>query len=1696
MTSQVLIQELSTIIQESKRKNSELKSAAEKALNDIKSLPSTSEAQFAHDVSKRPNILSPLLLACDSKNTKLIAPAAVCLQRLAVSKAIPRQSLEDVVEALRSCSSSGLDIQLKVLQTLPSLAQNYSDEIRGDLLSNVLQVCSLLQGTKTQAVASTAAATLQQLIITLYDRLRAEDDRQLEVPATHEIKLESRSVMVRPVAFDAFHVFHDLCYLLDGKKPHYIRFSSISPLGVLELIESILGNYSSTISDHDEQLQCLKDTLLPSIVRILGEKHVFSANVRCMRVLNLILQHHLPSVPSQCESALALLNHFMDPEAGPPWKRILSLEVFQNLYADPDLILQLYDLYDSRSKGRKILQDNLNSFVRLASEKPSLIGLSHQSTVPGKSTNARDGPADQVAVESDAVAGVIGGAVGFSGSNYVGISNEFSIIRTPCIEQLDKNEPHTIPETYVYTLALGCIGSLADGLAKIILPLSVHSDSRGRKKPKAHSDVEVTEVADPYIDSHRSTRGGGVSRSTSFRKRTVPINPLELKEHNSFKDIQAVANILDDCWPAVLAAYSTFLYSALDNDYYRSLVRSIQKFAQVSGLLRMTTPRDAFLTTLGKAAVPSNVVAATFSSPTSATAESPSTTGSVKGLGLLSVEGLVNQGGRRVSAENPTPSLNTRNLLCLRALLNLAIALGPTLGPAWSIVIETLQQADLILAHPSSRGSIRDRPSSSSDTVLDNSESLSQNLNTEIAACQAAATRLFESTADYPNDAFHAVLKSVGELLHGKGGRTPVVRTPQVPRTPFQHQRRVSNFSTMSVTTDGNLQDNMFALNKTKDIATMNLGRFLAYDEEESGWKSLTTELTTIVKNQSISRQARLFAADILMHLALEMVKDLDDADDNDVIYQRALDTLMDQYRQASVETGQKPDDVSLEVHMLVLRSLQMMVETCGDSLRSVWHPVLQLVISAFERERSVIESGETIGKVSVDGAIVSVRIARTAFSTVELICSDFIHSLPIDALPTLVETLYQFSRQNQDLNMSLTAISFFWNVSDFIHEHVHDEELETYTSTETGEELIRTLHQTSDKSSSAAIWLMLLLRLTTVAHDEQPEVRNGALQIILRIIQNVGGELSPSTWTLCLRCILLHMLDQDAEKQLSAIKQPAKDGTSDADTDTAVAEWTETSRLMLTGFSGLFSANLSVISKASRFPDIWANVLASFEKYLKLKRYGTSAAVYSALETILAAIPSPESVDLALIAQVAELWVSNFPEQEKSGSTKENNQDAYAKYVRAFKELYRLAKTKFNPSLISAAAEHLETCIQSEDFAYSNDVESLTVVQSQVLGALSGIETDKDGVSSIIVKSLAGIGVLPIGNDRTDPKAKALTFVAVSKACMDGIQHTVINRLDHDADLIESGAVTSALECLSRAIHSKYQRRTDSKTIPIWRKATTVSVTILQKLLSNGSVLPGNSTTLHSLLQATVHLTTGIMTPDPFPSPTSSHAALSTDESFDISTLLTLFPLLTPALSPPTIPEPIRHEFAYNLFLTSLIHPLDLRDVTDPQSSSLTDLHVIRFGRTYEPPARTRLKMAYLCLEQLISLISNGPESPENPQPRRDRIALAQSAFPYLLLRAALPLKAYIADQPLRGQMPMPETQRAELVWVLRRLRETECLEEAGAEVERVRSHGRRHLLRLYPLVGRALGVRNGEGDVRGELVGWMEGVGVELGL
>jgi hypothetical protein len=859
----------------------------------------------------------------------------------------------------------------------------------------------------------------------------------LEVPTIGEAPVEDGTIQLRAAALDAYKVFNDLCLLTEAQKPQFLRSSGIPQTFGLELIESVLTNHAQIFLTHPEQANILRVRVMPFIISALSEKMNFAATVRVARVLYTLLRNHLSILASEGEMALGLLTHMLDHDTA-LWKRSLCMEALRGIFSDAALIRRIFAMYDAQEGKKSILRDLVAAFVRLSTEKPSVIGLGPQSSIPVAGSASTS--SDQVMLEASGVPGIISSSGG-SSEPAAGISAQWSTMRVPCIDQLDKTEPPSIPESYIYSLTLACVSGFSEGLAKFILPLTV--PIRPRKKDR---QAEI-EPATPETLPGAPDALPQLQRRNSSKKNPVPVNPLTLEDHPLYDEVKVCAGIVEKCWPAILATCSTFLYAALDTEYYHGLVRSFQKFTHVAGLLRLSTPRNAFLTTLGKAAVPPHILAANgpTSPPPPATPTKEKSSMFMNAKGLLSVDSLVSHSSlsdRRGSiTEIAPPSLNTRNLLCLRALLNLGIALGPTLDSAWIIVLGTLQQADLVLF--SSTKSARTPTTSQKAERQADSEgnSLLANFGTEIKAVETAASRLLESTIDFPNTPFVEVVTALCSLLGRedlprmrKGSIASISETIE-QRRPSQSQRRPHSINTGPGSQN---QEYLFALAKLGDIASFNIERLMASPPEDSGWAVLTSDLIATACSTTTPSTVRLRAAEIVVRLVLEAAAFslYLQGDSRSEIQLRLLQTFsrtLEPLKSDERYTTVAIHATDIDVHKIILEGLKSILEQCGETFVSGWDIAFSVIGSVFMHSDAGTQTGTKGAKIL---STRSARLIRSSFNSLQLICSDFLPSLPNSCFIILVDTLYNFCTQDDDLNISLTVckdIPALWITTNYI---------------------------------------------------------------------------------------------------------------------------------------------------------------------------------------------------------------------------------------------------------------------------------------------------------------------------------------------------------------------------------------------------------------------------------------------------------------------------------------------------------------------------------------------------------------------------------------------------------------------------------------------------------------------------------------
>ncbi|KAK4097344.1 hypothetical protein N658DRAFT_527095 [Parathielavia hyrcaniae] len=1724
MTAQLLASELANLIQESKRKHNDLRQAAEKSLDELRSLKPTSEAQTAEDLAQHPSFVNPFIIACGTKNVKFTGIAIVCLQRLIVSRALPRSRLSQVLEALQQATSAGLDVQLKILQALPALLSNYSADVKGELLVTALNVCFILQSSKNAIVNNTSAATLQQLVVSVFDKVVSEDKSNADVPAVGEVLVQDGAVPLRAAAMDAYRVFNDICLLTEGQRPEYLRVSGLAQTFGLELIESVLTNHAAIFPTHREQVDILRTRVMPFIISALRGRPSFAISVRLVRILYTLLRRHLSLLPSEGGDAFDILTQLLDQDTT-HWKRALCMEVFRGIFAEHALLRRIFILYDAQHGQKRVLKNLMATFVRVSTEKPSVIGLGHQSTIPVANANSGQS-SDQVMLDASGVTGIIAGSV-TSDSHNTGISAQWSTMRVPCIDQLDKTDAPLIPESYVYSLTLACITSLSEGLAKFILPMTVSNEGRRKRGSKQEAGRDS-----PAPQADETTEK--LERSPSFKRNPVPVNPLTLESHPLYQDIKACAAFIDECWPAILATCSTFLYGALDSEYYHGLVRAFQKFAHVAGLLQLATPRDAFLTTLGKAAVPPNVLTACMNAgpvrppPSPATTEGPSNIFS-NARGLLSVDSLVSpsiaatEKHRQHSIDVSNATLNTRNLLCLRALLNLGIALGPTLASSWSIVLETLQQADLVMfASGKAAGRTPLATKGLDHQAEQEASTLLANFNTEIRAVETAASRLFESTVDFPNLSFADIVGAVCNLLVHAEPPSEAGSRPQSPpstgglKTPSVPHKRVVSVSSPSLARPN--QGNQFALTKLGDLASINIERLLAYPPDVSGWAKLVSELVDALSSVSNSAPVRTRAAETLVRILLEEAAAIAPQPEQirGQIQRRLLEAFRDSLaplraldRGASIATHA----VDMDVHKVFLDGLKGLLENCGESLVSGWELTFDIIDSIFiRRDLSTDAHAGPMGQRATFYTR-AVKLIRPSFASLQLICSDFLPSLPNACFLNLVDTLYKFCTQDDELNIALTTVTFFWAVSDFLSAKSKSMSIMEDMISKSGDEhLLRLAAEPFEKGSGAALWMLLLLRLTSVATDQRLELRNSAIQTLMRIMSAYGESLSPEAWSVCMRAVIFRLFSS-VERELSDTDEPsAKDKSHD--------EWQDTATVVIQGVSDLFCSFLNLLTAHKNFPDIWHSLIGTFRTLLGFRILDINAATYSALRDILHRSAEQrtsgigkESLDLAW-----EMWSQGIPVSgDGKDDTSSDNQKCLVDWVEALHELYGLIQADFRVERVRRMLTLLLDAMQhATPGAYASDTEYVTRLQAKILEAFRMVRTDVPGVPSAMITQIAEFVSLAFNREDGAQAAKERrTYVAMSKESMAILEMLIVSNAS-EKDIYESGAFATALSALARPVILKYQFRIVTKSVQPWRVATQSALVVLEAALPHLRTMDLSLEKVHHVWEIIVSIANGIISAD-LTVPSDAAVDVLGDQEFDMVAFRKLRQLIVPALGDERVLEQTRKTYAEGLFRTSIIHapsPAEVAAIYGGQDGgdplSLSSFYKKRNGRTIDPPPNSRALMSEVCLDELFSLAEAHKEVGGAASDDANRavesttaahalhVRLGRTVAPYLILRCALTLRGYVADQPLRGRMPQPLSQRRELVRILRCLVDLRSEPEAIPDATNVESETRKHLLRLYPLLVSAVQVVGTAGDEKmlGLIREALDVVGGEFGL
>ena len=206
-------------------------------------------------------------------------------------------------------------------------------------------------------------------------------------------------------------------------------------------------------------------------------------------------------------------------------------------------------------------------------------------------------------------------------------------------------------------------------------------------------------------------------------------------------------------------------------------------------------------------------------------------------------------------------------------------------------------------------------------------------------------------------------------------------------------------------------------MKKLSIMATSNIKRLTMQPPSMSGWDLLMQELIQAATWTKVAPKVRLRAAEIVVEIVSKAAEHSYGLDDEmrmplqrrlfETFWQTIVPLLADD-RRASVTTV----SMDVDVHHTILEALKSLLEHCGEHLQDGWDVAFQIIGSIFVPVRD-----------SKSVSTRSPRLVRSAFGSLELICSDFLASLPrSECFLTLIDTLYQFCSQEDDLNICLTV--------------------------------------------------------------------------------------------------------------------------------------------------------------------------------------------------------------------------------------------------------------------------------------------------------------------------------------------------------------------------------------------------------------------------------------------------------------------------------------------------------------------------------------------------------------------------------------------------------------------------------------------------------------------------------------------------
>ncbi|CAH1264447.1 MON2 [Branchiostoma lanceolatum] len=497
-----LLADLRNLSAEAKKKYPVVRQAAEGSVLKIRTISAKEEDTAAAISEANLEVLQPLVLGCDSRCPKLVQISLTSIQRLVSHRAVSESGAEQIVAVLWGLMEVGME-ELKVLQTILVLITmsgnlhhdplaktilmliTMSGNLHHNSLAKAIVVCFRLHFSKDSSVANTAAATVQQVVSVVFERLVVEDGDEDPNTVNSEVKDKTTSsprpgkkppVSLGPCAADAYLLFQDLCQLVNADSPYWlVGMTEMTRTFGLELVENILTQFSPVFFRHPEFSFLLKERVCPLVIKLFSpnikfqqsaaapsaattaEKPYFPISMRLLRLVYALISNYYTLLMTECEIFLSLLVKFLDADK-PSWQRVLAVEVLHKICVQPNMLRCFCQSYDMKQHSTKVFRD-LNAAVGSYIQTLFLLAPSSSAGSGGGSQSGSQG------TSSDSTPPAVLGGLPVSGGTTPPPAFEYrgmwipllfhasaGVAKPTFLEMLDKTDPLAVPEEYSLSL--------------------------------------------------------------------------------------------------------------------------------------------------------------------------------------------------------------------------------------------------------------------------------------------------------------------------------------------------------------------------------------------------------------------------------------------------------------------------------------------------------------------------------------------------------------------------------------------------------------------------------------------------------------------------------------------------------------------------------------------------------------------------------------------------------------------------------------------------------------------------------------------------------------------------------------------------------------------------------------------------------------------------------------------------------------------------------------------------------------------------------------------------------------------------------------------------------------------------------------------------------------------------------------------